>query len=54
MLTYTEIANWQRCTGVSLTSWEAEMLRKLSGAYLAEKDAAKAADRLMPEAEPED
>ncbi len=35
-LSWTEIANWQRDTGVCLEPWEARLMRHLSIAYLGE------------------
>jgi hypothetical protein len=48
VLTYTEIANWIALTGNVLTAWEAETLRKLSVAYLNERDLAKDPERPAP------
>lgn len=35
-LTWREIAEWQRVTGVALPPWESRLLRQLSLAYIAE------------------
>ena len=39
-LTHSEIESWQNNSGVELTSWEAEMIRKLSVDYLSESQKA--------------
>ncbi len=48
VLTFTEIQAWQNATGTPLNSWEATTLRRLSGEYLAERQAAEAPDRAPP------
>lgn len=48
VITFQEIVAWQRVTGVRLDAWEAETLRRLSHAYLAEIVEAKDPDRPAP------
>lgn len=48
---FLEIESWSRQTGRRLDAWEAEMLHRLSGAYLSEYHAAKARDRPPPAGE---
>jgi len=45
-LSWREIAEWKRLTGVPLAPWEAKLLRNLSSAYLAESR--KAEDEACP------
>lgn len=52
VLSYSEIAAWLSISGVVISPWEAETLRKLSAAYLAEREAAKSPDRPLPESPP--
>lgn len=52
-LTFQEIEAWCRTTGVVLNAWEAETLRHLSGAYLAERSDAADEHRPPPTAPPE-
>ncbi|MDP3650905.1 MAG: hypothetical protein Q8R67_04395 [Rhodoferax sp.] len=47
-LTHSEIAAWQRNTGVDLTAWEAQTLRQLSRDYLGESQSAEAPDCPAP------
>jgi len=47
-LTHSEIKAWQDNTGTVLTCWEAQTLRSLSSAYLAESQAAEAPDCPAP------
>jgi hypothetical protein len=47
-ITYQEIKAWADLTGHVLNGWEAETLRGLSGAYLAELHAAEDAQRPPP------
>lgn len=47
-LTHGEIEAWQHNTGIGLEQWEARMLKKLSLIYLAETQAAAAADYPAP------
>ncbi|UAK26553.1 hypothetical protein K8P63_07025 [Sphingomonas nostoxanthinifaciens] len=35
-MSWREINDWQRATGVDLSAWEARLLRRLSSEYLAE------------------
>lgn len=54
-LSYAEIAAWIDLTGNVLTAWEVETLRRLSVAYLSEREEAKDPERpppFSPEAEP--
>jgi len=48
VLTHQEIEAFQRNTGTVLTSWEATTLRRLSGAYLSELNAATDPQRPPP------
>lgn len=48
VVTFQEIAAWQSATGVRLDAWEAETLRRLSHAYLAEMVEAKDPARPPP------
>lgn len=48
MITFQELEAWQNATGTRLTSWEAITLRKLSGAYLGELQAAEDPKRPAP------
>lgn len=45
-LSWSELATWQRVTGVELTPWEAQTLRRLSAEYIATQQAAE--DPAMP------
>lgn len=47
-LPYSEIEAWQRCSGVELQPWEARLLRRLSGDYLAECQRAETPDCPAP------
>jgi hypothetical protein len=47
-VTYSEIEAWQRVTGIQLLPWEAALLKRLSGEYLAESHAATKHDRPAP------
>jgi hypothetical protein len=40
-LSFTELSEWQRCTGFELQPWEARILRQLSLEYLNELQLAK-------------
>jgi len=48
VLTFSELQAWQASTGTVLTSWEAITLRRLSGAYLSELNAASDPQRPAP------
>ena len=45
-LSWSELATWQRVTGVELSPWEAQTLRRLSAEYIATQQAAE--DPAMP------
>ena len=47
-LTHSEIKAWQDNTGIELTAWEAQTLRRLSNAFVAESEDAKAPDCPAP------
>lgn len=47
-LTWTDLDAWQRCSGVVLQPWQSELLRHLSGQYLAESQIADAHDAPPP------
>lgn len=48
MLSFQEMAAWMAATGRVLSGWELSTLRSLSGAYLAEYDAASDPNRAPP------
>jgi hypothetical protein len=48
VLTFQEIQAWSEASGVVLDGWEAETLRRMSGAYLAEYQAASDLARPAP------
>lgn len=48
VLTFREIEAWSRMTGYTLASWEAVFLRRLSGAYASELQAAEDPARPPP------
>lgn len=45
---WPDLAAWQDLTGIELEPWEARLLRRLSGCYAAETQAAKKRDRAAP------
>lgn len=45
---YRDMQAWSEITGVELLPWEARILRRLSGAYLAQKNDARKADCPAP------
>jgi hypothetical protein len=47
-LSWSEIANWQRDTGVRLEPWEARLMRQLSISYLGELALAESENRPAP------
>lgn len=47
-LTYSEIEAWQRVSGIQLLPWEAALLKRMSGEYLAESSAAAESARPPP------
>lgn len=47
-VTYSEIEAWQRVSGITLLPWEAALIRRLSGEYAAESNAATKPDRPPP------
>lgn len=51
-ISFQEIAAWTALTGYRLNGWEAETLRRLSGAYAAEHYAASDAKRPAPYSAP--
>jgi hypothetical protein len=50
-ITFSEIDAWQHVTGIRVNAWEGRMLRRLSGAYAAER--AKGVDIKRPAPWPE-
>lgn len=48
VVTYQEIQAWKNLTGHELNGWEAQTIRALSAAYLAEYQAAEDAKRPAP------
>lgn len=50
VISYSEMLAWMAISGAVLSPWEAATLRKMSAAYLAEREAAKAPDRPVPQA----
>ena len=48
VITYGELAEWQRQMGLELDPWEAQLLRQLSGAYAAEAYHARKPERIAP------
>lgn len=47
-VTHSEIRAWQDNTGIDLSAWEAQTLRRLSGEYLAQSQAAESTDCPAP------
>lgn len=47
-LSHAEIEAWQHNTGITLNTWQARMLKRLSQEYLSEYQAAADADRPAP------
>lgn len=47
-LSWSEITAWQRCTGIRLAPWHAQLLRNLSIAYIAETANAEAENAPAP------
>jgi len=51
-LTFAEIESWKRLTSVDLSGHEAELLRRLSAAYIGEYNQASDPNRISPLAKP--